>query len=112
MTLTTQNDVNILTYDVGIEFNRVREREFEWRFSPFLGAGVGGRSYLYDATGLRDRTSPSVYGALGSEFQVENVAIRLEARDNVFRYRSPIPGVRSRTRNDIDLMVGLAYHFR
>ena len=59
--------------------------------------------------------TPSVndgYGALGTEFQVGRSAIRLEARDNVFCYKSPVAGVDSKTRTDIALALGLAYHFR
>lgn len=34
------------------------------------------------------------------------------AQDNVFCYRSPISGVSSKTRNDMGLAFGLAYHLR
>jgi hypothetical protein len=49
---------------------------------------------------------------VGTEFQIARTALRLEARDNVFRYRSPISGVSSKTRNDVGLSFGVAYHLR
>jgi hypothetical protein len=74
--------------------------------------GVGGRTYAFQGVGLADRTSFAGYGALGTEFQIARTALRLEARDNVIRYRSPVPGVSAKTRNDVGLSLGVAYHLR
>ena len=52
------------------------------------------------------------YGALGVEFELSRTAIRLEGRDNLFGFKSPLPFEKSRTRSDIGLSLGLAYHFR
>jgi hypothetical protein len=52
------------------------------------------------------------YGAIGTELQLGNSALRAEARDNVFCYKSPIRGMGSSTRNDVGVMLGIAYHFR
>ncbi len=71
-----------------------------------------GRTYAFQELGLTDKTCFAGYGALGTEFQIARTALRLEARDNVFCYRSPVPGVSSKTRNDIGLSLGVAYHLR
>jgi hypothetical protein len=105
-------NVSIFAYDVGTELGIVQPLGAGWDFKPFVGLGLGARTYSYKAAGLSDRTCAAGYGALGSEFQLERVALRLEARDNVFCYRSPMAGVASRTRNDVGLTFGLAYHFR
>ena len=105
-------DVDIFQYDVGVEFSLVRPMASGWEFRPFLGLGAGGRSYAFAASQLNDETCLSGYGALGSELQMGRTAIRFEARDNVFCYKSPITGIESETRNDVGLALGLAYHFR
>ena len=79
---------------------------------PFIGVGGGARTYLYSGTGLMDRTCVAGYAGLGAEFKVGIAAFRMEARDNLFCYRSPIAGVPSKTRNEIGLSAGLAYHLR
>jgi len=103
---------SIFAYDVGTELGIVQPLGAGWEFKPFFGLGLGARTYAYKAAGLSDRTCAAGYGAVGSEFQLEKVAFRLEARDNVFCYRAPIAGVTSKTRNDLGLAFGLAYHFR
>jgi hypothetical protein len=100
------------TYDAGVEFDMVRPLTGNWQFKPFVGAGLGGRSYRFSTDALKDQSCFAGYGALGTEFQLSRVALRLEGRDNMFCYRSPIVGVDSKTRNDIVLAFGLAYHIR
>jgi len=107
----TNDDVNMFTYDVGLEFSVVEPLGGKWELKPFVGIGGGGRTYAYRGT-LPDKTCGSVYAALGTEFQIAPWAFRLEARDNVFCYVSPLAGVSSETRNDVGLTLGLAYHFR
>jgi hypothetical protein len=108
-------DVSIFAYDVGVELGLVRPLGEGWvgegwQFKPFVGLGGGARTYAFKAAGLADKTCASGYGALGSELQLNRVALRVEARDNVFCYRSPIAGVRSKTRNDLGLAIGFAFH--
>ena len=66
----------------------------------------------FQGIGLADKTCFAGYGAVGTEFQVARTALRVEARDNVFCHRSPVPGVSSETRNDVGLGLGVAYHLR
>lgn len=107
-----KDEVQIFQYDVGVEFNMVRALGDAWLFKPFLGAGAGARTYLYANDNLTDRTCAAGYGALGMEFEINRAAIRLEGRDNVFCFRSAIPDVKSKTRNDVGVSLGLAYHFK
>ena len=107
-----KNDVQIFQYDVGLELNMVRALGEAWLFKPFLGLGGGARTYLYQDDNLKNQTCAAAYGALGAEFEFARTAIRLEGRDNVFCFRSALPGITSKTRNDVGLSLGLAYHFR
>ena len=107
-----QDNVNIFTYDVGIEMGLVRQFASDWQFKPFIGLGGGARTYVHKSDLLTDRTCTAAYGSIGSEIQLGRAALRLEGRDNVFCYRSPTVGVKTKTQNDVGLALGLAYHFR
>jgi len=107
-----QDNVNIYQYSVGAELGVVKPLGGSWELRPFAGIGFGGRTYAFQGLGLTDKTCFAGYGAVGTEFQIARTALRLEARDNVFCYRSPVPGVSSKTRNDVGLSLGIAYHFR
>lgn len=105
-------DVHVTQYDLGLELGRVRQLNLDWEFRPFLGLGAGARTYRYESDALQDGTCGAAYGALGTEFQLWRTAIRLEGRDNIYCYRAPFAGAKSRTRSDLALTLGLAYHFR
>jgi hypothetical protein len=101
--------VNMFQYDVGAEFNLVRSLGAGWDLKPFLGLGVGGRTYNYDAMSLATRTFVAGYGVIGTEFQYRSVAIRLEGRDYLSDFQNPLIGG-SEARNDLGFSIGLAYH--
>lgn len=106
------DNVNIFQYNVGAELGFVQPLAGSWELRPFIGAGVGGRTYAYQASALDDQTGVAGYGAVGTEFQLARTALRLEARGNLIDFQSPIAGGGSNTRSDIGLSLGVAYHFR
>lgn len=107
-----QDNVNIFQYTAGVEVGFVKPLGGRWELRPFAGLGVGGRTYAFQGLGLDDQTCFAGYGVVGTEFQIARTSLRIEARDNVFCYQSPMPGVPDETRNDIGLSLGMAYHFR
>ncbi|HEX7337700.1 MAG TPA: hypothetical protein VF252_10870 [Gemmatimonadales bacterium] len=107
-----RDNVHILQYDLGAELSFIRPFGGGWQMRPFVGIGGGARTYLYQAATLSDKTCALFYGALGTELQLGRTALRLEARDNVFCYKSPVAGVESQTRNDVGIALGVSYHFR
>jgi hypothetical protein len=104
-------NVSIFAYDVGTELGFMHALGWGWDLKPFVGLGAGARTYSYKASNFSSQTCAAGYGALGTEFQFSKVALRLEGRENVYCFKSPLGGV-SRTRNDVGLAFGLAYHFR
>ena len=110
--VVADTDMDVFVYDVGVEVNGSQPLTRNLQFHPFWGAGAGGRTYRYDASALKDRTCLSGYVSTGMEVQLARVVGRLEARDNVFCYRSPVPGERSGTRNELAFAIGFGYHFR
>lgn len=106
------NDVTyIWHYDAGAEFNITREWGASWLIRPFLGAGAGGRTYDYKATNVGTNTCTAAYTALGSELQKNVVALRFEARNYLACFKSPMTA-EQKTRNDVALAFGVAYHVR
>lgn len=107
-----KDNVNVFLYNVGVELGFVQPLAGRWELRPFAGLGFGARTYDYQATTLATKTCSAGYGALGTEFQLGRTALRLEARDNLYCFKSPIAGVASETRNDVGLAFGIAYHLR
>ena len=106
-----KNDGYRYSYDAGIELSIERQMTSSWMFRPYVGLGAGARTYTFEAETLFRRTCAAGYGALGTEFRYGVTALRLEARDNVFCYKSPLPDGASNTRNDLAFSLGMAYHF-
>jgi hypothetical protein len=108
----SNDNVNLFMYDIGIEVSFVEAMGGKWELKPFIGVGAGGRTYAFSSATLKDQTCTAAYAAIGTEFQLAPWALRFEGRGNAFCYNSPISGVKSATRNDVGLSLGLAYHFR
>jgi hypothetical protein len=106
----SESGANVFLYDVGMEFAMVRPMR-TWELKPFFGFGVGARTFDYQAAELRTRTGISGYGTLGMEFQIGRSALRLETRGNVFNFKSPFAGEKAKTRGDLGLTAGYAFHF-
>ena len=106
------NDVtHIWQFDGGFEANAVRSMAWGSSFRPFLGAGVGSRTYDYKDRQTKNTSCVAGYASLGAEIQHGVIAVRSEARDYLSCFHSPISGER-RTRNDLGLTIGLAYNIR
>jgi hypothetical protein len=108
----TNDNAHILSQDLGVEMLLVRELPNGWMVKPFAGAGGGIRNFLYRANEFTSRGGPSGYGTLGSELEIGSIALRLEARGHIFRYRPPTIGGDNVTRGDMTVQLGMAYHLR
>ena len=93
--------------DAGMELNLIKPMGRDWSFRPFTGAGLGFRTYDYKAAGSNACFAGYVAG--GAEAQRFEGAFRLEARNYVTCYESPLTG-KKQTRNDIGLSLGFVYH--
>ena len=107
----TADLTHIWQYDVGAELNAVQPMGWDWYFRPFLGVGGGGRTYDYRGVAAKTTTCTAGYGSLGGELQRNVLAFRVEARDYLTCFESPLTGKKN-TRNDIGLTFGVAYHVR
>lgn len=111
---TIGNDVHMYQYDVGAELFHIysaSDRNDHLTFRPFIGAGLGGRTYDFKGVESRAETNLVGYGSLGTELQHARIAARIEARDYLSRFKG-LTGTESvSTRNDLVLGGGLAFHF-
>jgi hypothetical protein len=105
--------LDVYQYDIGAEarppswFN-----SGSWDFTPFVGLGIGGRTYNYrDLDNVDAKTNIAGYGALGGEVGFGRAGLRLEARDYVSRFEPLIGGGDAKTRNDVTLAAGLTVRF-
>jgi hypothetical protein len=110
MTLSN-NRTGIWQYDAGVELNAIEPMGSEWLWRPLVGVGVGGRTYDYRAAGVSTSSCAAAYGNAGMEFQRAAVAIRLDARNYVNCFKSPIDAANA-TRYDFGFGLGLVYHIR
>lgn len=95
----------LLQFDVGLETGAMSS--FNPALRGFVGAGIGGRSYRFE-TPPRPTVAAAYVGA-GGEWRFRRSGLRAEARD----YFSAI--IRDSDRgiqHDLQLLVGLGYHFR
>lgn len=98
------------TYDVGAEVRAPRWLSAGMvTFSPFAGAGAGGRSYNYRRLDVDATHNAAAYGSVGGELGVGRVRLRIEARDYLTGFK-PLGGAgTTRTGNDVALMAGLRF---
>ena len=101
--------IDAYQYDVGLE---VRTPEvFLGGVTPFVGAGVGGRTYSYRDLNVDSKTNVDGYGSVGVDVGVHRVGVRIEARDYVSRFQPLSGGGDTKTRNDIGVFAGLGVRF-
>jgi hypothetical protein len=106
----SRNNVYLYSYDVGAEANMLYDLPANWLWRPFIGVGGGGRTYDYEGS-IASRTCTAGYAAIGTEMQRSVIAYRIEARDYLNCFESPITG-KKKTRNDALFTFGIALHFR
>jgi hypothetical protein len=108
-----QETVDLWQYDIGAELRAPAWLQGEsWDFSPFVGLGVGGRTYDYrDLDNVDAKTNFAGYGALGGEFGFGQFGLRIEGRDYLSRFE-PLTGTGdAKTRNDVSVAAGLTIRF-
>lgn len=101
--------IDAYQYDLGLE---VRTPDsYLGAITPFVGAGIGGRTYNYRDLNVDAKTNFDGYGALGVDVGTGRVGVRIEARDYISRFQPLTGGGDSKTRNDIGVFAGLGVRF-
>jgi hypothetical protein len=105
------HDPALFDYNAGLEAFRPFAMTPDWQFRPFVGAGLGARTYVDHGNGSHTETAFAGYGALGTEFQLSRIALRLEGRDYISRFKGLAGTDHARTANDLAFTSGVAIHW-
>ena len=109
--VVTSGHMHIFQFDAGGELFKSMDFNNDWLFRPFLGVGAGVRRY--DATTVGEsKNYPAGYGSIGAELQMNRIALRLEARDYLTRFKGLSGDDPASTRNEVALTAGMAFHLR
>jgi hypothetical protein len=102
--------LSVFTYDVGVEARAPRWLAGDAvTFTPFAGAGAGGRSYDYRGRDVDATHGVAGYVTAGGELGAGRLRVRVEARDYVTGFRPLVGGGAAAARNDVMLLAGLRY---
>ena len=100
--------LNVFTYDVGAELRADRWLSgHALTFTPFAGAGAGGRSYNYRSLDVDATNNLAAYGSAGGELGYRRIRFRVEARDYVTGFAPLAANGATVRRNDVSLMGGV-----
>jgi len=104
--------VHVLVYDAGVErMYRPSDRTTRGTWVPFTGLGVGGRANDFRSRELSSTSCYAAYGNAGIAYEKPRAALRLELRDNVFCYRSPVAPFNETGRNEASIGFGAGIRF-
>jgi hypothetical protein len=104
--------LDIYQYDLGAELRTPAGYSAGFaQFTPFVGLGLGGRTYNYRDLDVDSKTNFDGYGAVGGDLGFGPIAIRIEGRDYVSQFKPLTGGGDTKTRNDIGLAAGISYRF-
>jgi hypothetical protein len=99
--------LDVFTYDVGAELRADRWLSGKaLTFTPFAGAGAGGRSYNYRSLEVDATHNLAAYGSAGAELGYRRIRFRVEARDYVTGFKPLTGNGVSENRNDVSVMAG------
>jgi hypothetical protein len=99
--------LDVFTYDVGTELRADRWLSgHALTFTPFAGAGAGGRSYNYRSLDVGATNNLAAYGSAGGELGFRRIRFRIEARNYVTGFKPLQANGASDRRNDVSLMGG------
>ena len=102
--------LDVFTSDAGVEVRPMQlfaDRAVSLR--PFVGAGVGARSYNYRQLDVDATNNLAGYASVGGELAMGRVGLRVEARDYATGFKPLVGAGTSATRNDVVLTAGLSF---
>jgi hypothetical protein len=102
--------VNIYQYDLGIEWSTMTGEVYRWEVSPFVGAGLGSRSYSPQRLGTPSQSVFDGYLAAGVSFGSDQETWRIGIRNCVSGWKGIIKTT-STTGDDVAIIAGIGFRF-
>lgn len=108
-TASVDQAVDLYQYDVGAEAGMSRSLGTGAVVRPFLGLGLGGRTFGYRDREPDPQHNIATYGAAGGQVQMGRLGLRVEARGYITGFKGLTGELTERkTRKDVTIATGLA----
>jgi hypothetical protein len=104
-------DVDLYQYDVGVQGQYAFDVGHGFTLTPFVGLGVGARTYNFRDLSVDAETDFAGYVSTGATVQYRMLAVSLTARDYVSHYDGLGLTSESTTRNDLGLFGSVGVRF-
>lgn len=104
-----ETDVQVMAYSAGVGI----ELPKQWRFEPYLLAGIGVKKYDFDIPNTKAENDREFNFGAGVNFEItEHFALNLQARDFVSDFSSSLDGVSNEKQNDLFFAAGITFSFK
>jgi hypothetical protein len=102
---------DVWVYNVGVERAFRSQQPTNGAFVPFAGTGVGGRAYDFRSSSLVSGACFAPYASGGAAYEHRRSTLRLEARENLLCYKTPVAPYSRETHNEISLVLSFGARF-
>jgi hypothetical protein len=109
--LTRDQDLDLFQYDLGVQGQYDLALGNGLTLQPFVGAGVGARTYSFRDLDVDAETDFAGYVALGGALHYRAAEVSLTARDYLTPFDGIGPEADSSTRNDLGLFASIGARF-
>jgi hypothetical protein len=109
--LTLDEDLDVFQYDLGVQGQYPLAMGKDLTLKPFVGAGVGARTYEFRDLAVDSETDFVGYLSVGANLEYRQFAVGLTMRDYVSDYDGVGREEDSEMRNDIALFASIGVRF-
>ncbi len=105
------DDLDLLQYDLGVQGQYPIALAPSLTLTPFVGVGLGARTYDYRDLRVDAETDPAGYASAGAGLEYQTLELRLTARDYVSAFDGVGVEGDSTARNDLALFASVGLRF-
>jgi hypothetical protein len=109
--LAAGEDLDLFQYDLGVQGQYPIALSGGWTAKPFVGVGVGARTYSFRDLDVDAETDFAGYVALGGSLQYQAIEVSLTARDYLSAFDGLAGEADSSTSNDLSMFASVGMRF-